>query len=172
MKRFLTLTLAFVMMMLCVGTAVAEETETVYPYEGAWVTFEDGFAVYLPADWVEVEVQDEWLESGIFYVAASPDGARTVQIAWAEADVTTYEDLQAAMATIYPDATIVQNEDGIQFVTYESAENDVATLIALDATENGMYLFNFTPASDGDFRAIALAIAGSITNVEVDAAAE
>ena len=168
MKRFLALVLA--MMMLCVGVAVAEET--VYPYEGAWVTFEDGFAVYLPADWVEVEVQDEWLEAGIFYVAASPDGARTVQIAWAETEVTTYEELQAAMATVYPDATIVQNEAGIQFVTYENAENDVATLIALDATKNGMYLFNFTPASDEDFAAIALAIAGSLTNVEVDAAAE
>lgn len=145
-------------LMLC-SVASAEEM----PFEGTWVQFEDGFQVSLPSDWLQIETTDEMLENGIFYVAASPDGARTVQIAWAETQVTTIEDLQAALVTVYPDAAAIEI-NGVGFVACEDTANDVAILVALDAEGSGMYMFNFTPASDEEFAPIAQAIASSISN--------
>ncbi len=53
-------------------------------FEGSWVQFEDGFEIYLPSDWLVVDPRDEMLESGVFYAVTSPDGARSMQVAWAE----------------------------------------------------------------------------------------
>lgn len=86
MKKLLAVVLTLAALLSC--AAMAEEMVP--------VTFEDGFQISLPADWLQIEVTEEWAAQGIFYVACSPDGANTVQISWSalESDMTI-DELQA-----------------------------------------------------------------------------
>ena len=56
MKKILALVLCL-MMALSLTSALAEAPLTLaeQSYEGVWVQFEDGFEIYLPAEWVEYE---------------------------------------------------------------------------------------------------------------------
>lgn len=158
MKKLTSLILALIC--LLAFSAVAEELVP--------ITFEDGFQISLPGDWVELEVTDEMLEGGVFYAAASPDGANTVQISWSalEAEMTI-EEVQADLATAYPDAEVAEL-NGIAFVGFSDAANDLFGFTALDAVEPGLYTFWFTPASDEAFIGSAATIVASICNVEVE----
>ena len=44
-------------------------------YDGAWVPFEDGFKLYLPAAWRSYDLTDEQAAAGLFYRAGNGDGA-------------------------------------------------------------------------------------------------
>ena len=157
MKKIVAIILALAALLAC--AAMAEGIELVP------VTFEDGFQVSLPADWLAVESTEENLLAGIAYIACSPDGANTVQISWSELEAElTLEDLKAEMAAVYPDAEIYELND-IGYLGFTDAENDVFAYVALDGTELGMYTFWFTPASDEAFTDTAAAILGSISNV-------
>lgn len=163
MKKFLSLLLA--LLTLTTGFAFAE-TAVEVPFDGVWVQFEDGFEVLLPGDWLEIEVTDEMIAGGIFYVACSPDGANTVQMSWSALEAeTTIQELQAELATAYPDAEVIEF-NGIEFVSFSDAENDLFAMAALDGMEPGMYVFWFTPNSDEAFVDTAVAIATSIRNIE------
>lgn len=156
MKKLLAIVLTLVALLSC--AAMAEEMVP--------VTFEDGFQISLPADWLQIELTDEMLASGIFYAVCSPDGANTVQISWSalEADMTV-EELQAVLATEYANATIIES-NGIGFVGFTVSE-DAYGFAALDATEPGMYIFWCTPANDEAFNETVIAIMSSIYGVEV-----
>lgn len=164
MKKIFAMILALVS--LFTFTAFAEEAIELVP-----ITFEDGFQIALPGDWVELELEDEQYEAGIFFAAASPDGANTVQISWnaLEAEMAI-EDVQADLVTTYADAAVVEL-NGIPFVGFTDTENDICGFTVLDAMEPGLYTFWFTPASDEAFYATAGAIVGSICNVEIEEAA-
>lgn len=160
MKKFLSLMLVLLTLMTA-GAAVAEA-----PFEGVWVQFEDGFEVLLPADWLEIEVTEDMIASGIFYVACSPDGANTVQMSWSALEAAmTIEEVQAALALQYPDAQVIEF-NGIGFVSFSDVENDIFGMAALDGVDLGMYVFWFTPNSDEAFVDTAVAIATSIRNIE------
>lgn len=162
MKKLLALILVLASLFSC--AAVAETAVELVP-----VTFEDGFQVSLPGDWVELEVTDEMLEGGIFYAVASPDGANTLQISWNELEEeVTIEAVQADLVTVYADAAVVEL-NGIPFVGFTDTENDVCGFTALDAVEPGLYTFWFTPASDEAFYETAGAILATICNVEIEA---
>lgn len=154
MKKLLAIVLTLVALLGC--TAMAEEMVP--------VTFEDGFQISLPADWVEIELTDEMLAGGIGYAVCSPDGTHTVQISWSplEADMTV-EELQADLATEYANATIIES-NGIGFVGFTVSE-DAYGFAALDATEPGMYIFWCTPANDEAFNETVIAIMSSIYGV-------
>ena len=140
MKKFLGLVAAMMMMTFAFG-AMAEA-----PFEGAWVQFDAGFEIYLPNDWLELEIAEEDMEAGIYYAVCSPDGAHVVQLTWNALDAEyTLEALQAELATAYPDA-----------------ENDMNVLVALDGEEPGLYGFWFYPASDETFAETGIAIMQSI----------
>lgn len=160
MKKILALMLVLLTVMMS-GAAVAEA-----PFDGVWVQFEDGFEILLPAEWLELEATEEMIESGIFYAVCSPDGANTVQISWSalEAEMTAQE-LQAALATEYPDAEVLAF-NGIEFIGFSDEENDIFGMAALDSVDLGMYIFWFTPNSDEAFADTAVAIATSIRNIE------
>ena len=159
MKKIFALVLALVSLF---SFAAMAETVELVP-----VTFEDGFQVSLPGNWIELELTDEIHAAGIFYAAASPDGANTVQISWnaLEAEVSI-EEVLADLAASYADATIIE-VNGIQFVGFTVVENDICGFTALDAAEPGLYTFWFTPASDESFVETAVAIVASICNVAV-----
>lgn len=156
MKKLLAVVLTLAALLSC--AAMAEEMVP--------VTFEDGFQISLPADWLQIEVTEEWAAQGIFYVACSPDGANTVQISWSalESDMTI-DELQAQLVTEYPDAVAIES-NGIAFVGF-TVSDEICGFAALDATEPGMYVFWCTPAADEAFVETATAIVTSICNVEL-----
>ncbi len=165
MKKLAALLLA--VMMLACSASLAEETTIAVEevFEGVWVQFEDGFEIYLPAEWLEVEVTEEMLLNGIFYAAINPEGTQLVQIGWegleAEPDLAA---LAEAMKETCPDAQVIVI-NGIEMLMYTEVETDTLTLAARDAAEPGLYLFGLTPASDPDFVEVGTAIACSIRNI-------
>ena len=42
------------------------------PYVGEWVSFEEGFRIYVPVEWESVSVDDEMKESGFLYKVLAP----------------------------------------------------------------------------------------------------
>ena len=72
MKKVLALILCL-LMALSLGCASAENVTTAAEvlYEGVWVQFEDGFEIYLPAEWYEFECTEEMNAQGIFYMAGT-----------------------------------------------------------------------------------------------------
>ena len=163
MKKFFALMLTLLMVLMA-GSAMADLAEA--PFEGVWVQFEDGFEILLPADWLEIELLEEWIAGGIFYAACSPDGANTVQLAWMPLETEmTAQQVQADQATVYPDAEVMQI-NGIEFIGLTDVENVMFCMAALDGAEPGLYMFWFTPDSDEAFVDTAVAIAASIRNIE------
>ena len=163
MKKVLALILCL-LMALSLGCASAENVTTAAEvvYEGVWVRFEDGFELYLPADWYEYECTEEMNAQGIFYMAGTEDMSYSCTLAWnpLEADCTI-EELHAEMVKVYPDAQIM-DVSGVGLVFYEDTENGLLNYIALDATEPGFYLFAFSPADDAVFKVESAIIASTI----------
>lgn len=166
MKKFLALVLCL-LMAFSMTAAVAEEgaLQTIDDmYEGVWVQFEDGFEIYLPADWYEIETTEEWHAKGIFYAAGTEDLSRVCTLAWQPLEAEyTIEQVHAELVAVYPDASLV-NVNGVGLVAYVDAENNLMTCIALDAAEPGYYMFAFSPADDVEFQTLASLIASSIRN--------
>ena len=163
MKKLLTLVL-IAMLALTSSAALAEsDAPANAAFEGTWVQFEDGFEVYLPSDWLVLDVTDEMIQSGVFYAVASPDGARNMQVGWTEeAGAEDANAVKAELETTYTDVEIL-NINGIDFVTYFDAQNDSTGIVAL-GVNGDMFVFNFYPASDEEFAPIAVTIATSIRN--------
>jgi len=164
LKKLLSAVLAALLIFGC-AAALAESTAPENAaFEGSWVQFEDGFEIYLPSDWLVLDPTDAMKEAGIFYSVTSPDSARSMQVAWADAaGITSAADLKTAMAITYPTADIL-TINSVDFVTYEDTDNDSTGIVALDAN-GGMFIFNFTPASDEEFGPIAVTIASSIRTI-------
>lgn len=169
MKKVLAWLLSL-MMILGMAGAVAETQTPVVAiedlFEGVWVQFEDGFELYLPADWYEIEVSEEWNAKGIFYAAGTEDFSHSCSLAWQPMEAEyTLEQLQAELVSIYPDASVVE-VNGVGIIPFVDAENNLLNVVALDAAEPGYYLFSFYPANDEDFQVLASLIASTIRNIE------
>ena len=163
MKKLFALALCLLMLLGMTAVATAEGIESLF--DGVWVQFEDGFEIYLPADWYAVECTEEMNAQGIFYMAGTEDMSYTCTLAWnALEEDCTIEELQAAMATVYPDAEVVE-VNGVALVAYADTENNLMNCVALDAAEPGFYLFTFSPLDDEDFVNLAACIAASIRNL-------
>ena len=46
-------------------------------YKGVWVPFDDGFQLYLPADWNTYELSEEEINQGLLYAAGDTSGSDT-----------------------------------------------------------------------------------------------
>ena len=157
MKKIFSLILVLIALLSC--AAMAEELVP--------VTFEDGFQVSLPGDWLEIEATEEMIAAGIFFAAVSPDGANTMMISWHALETEiTIEDLQSILVTDHADASVIEIND-IAFVGFTDFEEDICGFSAMDAAEPGYYTFWFTPATDEAFIDLATSIVLSICNVEV-----
>lgn len=163
MKKLLAVALCLLLAVLMTGVAAAEAVEQVF--DGTWVQFEDGFEIYLPSDWYEIECTEEMNAQGIFYMASSEDGTHSCTMAWqALEEDCTVEAFHAELVEAYPGAEIVQ-VNGVALIVYADLENNLLNCIALDANEPGFYMFAFSPADDEDFQNLAAAIAASIRNL-------
>ena len=164
MKKLLALVMALIMLLS--SAAVAEEIVYEQFFDGTWVQFEDGFEIYLPSEWLELEVTDEMLEGGIFYAVMSPDGAYTCQMIWSALDAEyTYEEALAEVDAIYPGAELLE-VNGIGLICFADAENDILGFAALDGAEPGLYMFFFTPMADENLQLLASVIASSLRLIE------
>lgn len=163
MKKTLAIILALVLALSC-ASVIVETVEM--PFEGSYIAFEDyGFAICMPNDWNVIEVSEEAAAAGIFYIFASPDGARTVQLTYSDLDGTVIENsdmLVAALSASYENVNPVQLNN-INFAAFTLPEQDMNALYSTCGQGTGLIGFYFTPASDADFGPIAEAIAGSIT---------
>lgn len=168
MKKVLALVLTL-MMVLSLASAFAETAEiTSYEdlFDGVWVQFEDGFELYLPAEWVEFETTAEMNAEGIFFMCGSEDAAYTCTLAWTPLEAeTSVEEAHEALAETYPGAKVVE-VNGIALIVFADLENSLLNFVALDATEPGLYMFAFSPVEDEDFRVLASVIASSIRHIE------
>lgn len=151
---------------------VAEPATVEAAFESVWVELEEGFRRYLADEWLELELTDEQAETGAIYSAASGDGARGFQLSWSERETeTTIDDLQAELVAYYADAEIIAA--GIaMLVRYTDTENDMNVYVMLDQADTGVYMFCFSPASDGELAATAAWIAASISPVRLEEAGE
>ena len=170
MKKIFALVLALVLALSIAAFAEEQPVDIESIYEGTWVTFEDdGFNMYIPSDWVELELDQELIESsGFYYAVASADGACTFQLAWlpieAEMDIAA---LQAEIASVYPEAAVVAL-NGFDAVCYADAEVGILTFAVLDQADLGVYYFNFTPASNEEMVVLASLMMASISPVEAE----
>lgn len=168
MKKIAALFLTL-MMVFALSFAIAQETPMIAIedlYDGVWVQFEDGFELYLPADWYEMELSEEWYAQGIFYAAGTEDFSQSVTLAWQPLEAEcTLEEAQVEFEGEYPGATIVE-ANGVQMLLFVDMESNLLNFIALDGTEPGYYLFAFSPVDDEDFQLLAALIASTIRNIE------
>ncbi len=167
MKKLVALLLAM-LMLACTTVSLAEDltAQIEATFEGVWVQFEDGFEIYLPAEWLQVELTEEMIANSTFYAAVSPDMTQSVEIGWTglEADADLHA-LAAELAATYADAQVL-NINGIEMLMYTDTDFNALVLMACDAVEPGLYIFALTPADDEAFVEIGTAIALSIRNIE------
>ncbi len=185
MKRTIAILLA--LLMLFCATAYAETAdvsdaadasipeitfdESAAAYEGDWLTFDDdGFMVYLPSDWIDVDVTDEMMASGTYYAATSADGAYAMTVSYSdESGVTSNDDLAAQLTAAGYDGVTQVVINGISVVGYDITAQDVTGMAFLDSN-GAMYVFSFTPASDEAYAAIGQTIVSSLSPIDADMA--
>lgn len=179
MKR--TIAALMTILMLCCVSAYAETAATAIPeitfdettaaYEGVWLNFEDdGFMLYLPADWIDAEITDEMLATGTYYVATSADGAYAMTVTYtAEAQVTTNEEIVAQLTEAGYENVTQMTINGIAVVGYIITAQDVSGMAFADG-EGGMYVISFVPASDEAFAPIGQTMMSSLSPIAAEAA--
>lgn len=70
--------------------------ESLAPFAGTWVEFDDGFKLYLPSEWNRYEPTEEASAAGTLYIAG--DGETFIIVNWAYDDsVSTMDDVLDAM---------------------------------------------------------------------------
>ena len=171
MKKWFALALALVTMMMG-SLALAEEVPAADPAQDAAALEElkaegqliqgESFEFYIPADWTDVELNDEQAAEGYVYAACSADETQGLIVVWKELDaVQTAAEIQAGLVEVYENAQ-VQEVNGISVVVFADAENDMLGIVMPDSVDAGYYMFLFTPASDAAFLPVADAIASSL----------
>lgn len=168
MKKLISLLLTVVLCLSACSFAFAEDVVEVDLCEnGAWVPFTDyGFQVYLPSDWLVLETTDEQTASGVIAVFASPDGARTFNVAYTEFDEATDLDAVSEELAANYDNVALLTINNTDYVTYDIPENDVTGLCTLGGSGIGFYQFVFYPASDEEYGQLAVQIAASLSTIE------
>ena len=163
MKKLVSFVLIAMLALSCTAALAESDAPADAAFEGSWVQFEDGFEIYLPNEWMVLDLTDEMIQSGVFYAVASPDGARNMQVAWSEdAGAADANAVKTQLEATYTEVQVL-NINGIDFVTYVDAQNDSTGIVALGANGD-MFVFNFYPASDEAYAPIAVTIATSIRN--------
>ena len=154
MKKLLCCLLALIALL---PTALAEGTDTVK------VTFEDGFTLSLPADWMSYEVAPELQNIGFIYCLGSEDRTQLMYIQRWNTDIASIEDLRAALevrAEIKLSASQVSND----FLLYSFNDSDCSGCAAL--LDGSILNLLFTPQSDSEMMLIAATALASFTVAE------
>ena len=155
MKRLLCCLLALISL---IPMAIAEET-----IEPVNVTFEDGFTLSLPADWVSYEVDPALQESGFIYCLGSADGAQLMYVQRWATDLTSIDELRTALEA-REEIKLSASDASNGFLMYSFTGADCSGCAALF---NGSILnLLFTPQSDSEMMLIAATALDSYTVAE------
>ena len=108
--------------------------ESVAAYDGSWLQFEDGFALYLPNSWEEYEVSAEERESGVLFYAYDPSRAKNpayVEVDWFANDGSyqSVDQIASDLELAGCDVEGVLNINGIDCAVYSNAEGDLGGLM-------------------------------------------
>ena len=145
MKRLIC---CILILMMC--TACAEAL-----YDTVRVTFEDGFSLSVPSDWVSYQVCEENAQDGYLYCLGTSDGSRLMYIQrWA----AEYADLEALQADLEacPDITLRSasvNAQGVEFLMYNFTDLDASGCMTF--CEDSVINLLFIPQSDTENMLIA-----------------
>ena len=108
-------------------------------YKGVWVPFDDGFQLYLPADWNTYELSEEGINQGLLYAAGDTSGSDTapaVSVVWAKNDgAENIEELASEIRQAgYPVDGIV-SINGIPCVSYRIEDGDCSEIMFFHPTD-------------------------------------
>lgn len=108
-------------------------------YKGVWVPFDDGFQLYLPADWNTYELSEEEINQGLLYAAGDTSGSDTapaVSVVWAKNDgAENIEELASEIRQAgYPVDDIV-SINGIPCVSYRVEDGDCSAIMFFHPTD-------------------------------------
>lgn len=142
MKKLLCCILA----LLClIPFACAEDA-----YDSVRLTFEDGFTLSLPSDWVSYEVSPELAEAGYLYCLGTADASQLMYIQRWATDIKTIDEL----VSVLENRAEVQNpisgvsDSGQPFLMYTFADADASGCMQL--FDGSIVNFVFTPQSSTD----------------------
>ncbi len=141
MKRLLRAMLMLALVLTIGAGALAEAaevagridfTENIAPYEGKWVTFDDGFRLYMPKDWSRLDVTEEQAQAGLFYSegnggsdALVGDVNMRVAVSFAAAgELTALDDLARDYEAVGFTEVTKLDLNGIQAVTFVNRADD------------------------------------------------
>ena len=147
MKRILALLLS--LMLLAGAGALAEDAE--FEYDGHWVQFDDYFEIYMPSDWVSLELDDEMREQGILHLGCSAGEECWMRMSWnAEENAVTIEEYQYVMENVIGLPTLLLDQNGIPLLCVADVANDMMNFVVMRDDKPGYYLFQFTPRNDAE----------------------
>lgn len=170
-KSIVALAIAAAMMVTPV-TVFADETEApdeVYQfsyedidesvYDGTWVTFVQGFDMYLPIDWNVLDVSsiDGAEDAGVTFMAQAPE-ANADGVNWTVAVATIPDVTVDSLEQIYDELSKDDSMSGLAYgdlngigaVSY-SIESQNVEGVAFADDEGIMYTVSFSPMNDDDF---------------------
>ena len=107
-------------------------TEDLAPYEGRWVTFEDGFKLFLPKEWSRIDLDETQQQAGLFYRAenggsdsAVGDTAMGVAVSFVRAgELKTLDELAADFASAGFGEINKLDINGIPCISFARAAGD------------------------------------------------
>ena len=109
-------------------------------YAGTWVSFEDGFQLYLPSDWDVYNVTEEQSQQGVLYIAGDSSGAETapgISVVWAYSDgAETIEEVAAAIGQGGYQVDDIVSINGIPCVSYRIEESDCSAIMFFHPTKS------------------------------------
>lgn len=176
MKRLLCLVL---MLAMCLFNAIAEDTiedaqsgahaftESDAPYDGIWQPFEDGFRLYLPREWVAIDLTDAQREAGLFYRVGSADGAMDLAVGYMRAgNLATVDDLARDFEAVgYSNVTRL-DLNGIPAIGFDRPGEDYRGVAFFHPTYPDYVLYVYLSpltSADGEPAAIGAALLASIS---------
>ena len=96
-------------------------TEDMAPYEGRWVTFEDGFKLFLPKEWSRIDLDETQQQAGLFY----GDTAMGVAVSFVRAgELKTLDELAADFASAGFGEINKLDINGIPCISFARAAGD------------------------------------------------
>lgn len=139
MSRVMRIAAALVLALLLTATALADEaleridfTEDIAPYEGRWVTFQDGFKLFMPMAWTRYDVDEAQQQAGLFYRAGN-DGSDAVvgevsmgvAVSFVKAgELATLDDLAGDFSGAGFSEIVKLDINGIPCISFAKADGD------------------------------------------------
>lgn len=124
-------------------------------YAGTWVQFEDGFKLYLPSDWSELQLNDDDRETGILYAAydtSSDNSFAQVVVGWStDTTVHSVDDMKRAFEeTEGMDAEDTMLINGIPCASFSDPDDIYSGIVFFHPLEGEPYFISIVV---GDYSA-------------------